>query len=118
VSEELAEVVVLTGAGISAESGVPTFRGAAGLWRTYRPEDLATLDAFRRDPTLVWEWYDWRRGLIARCAPNAAHRTLAEMERQPARAGTTRQSMAYALHDGGHRSGGLPGASALHPTEV
>jgi len=80
VSEELAEVVVLTGAGISAESGVPTFRGAAGLWRTYRPEDLATLDAFRRDPTLVWEWYDWRRGLIARCAPNAAHRTLAEME--------------------------------------
>lgn len=74
-------VVVLTGAGISAESGVPTFRGEAGLWRTYRPEDLATPAAFRRNPTLVWEWYDWRRGLIARCEPNDAHRTLVEIER-------------------------------------
>lgn len=73
-------VIVLTGAGISAESGVPTFRGEGGLWRNFRPEQLATPDAFRRDPALVWEWYDWRRGLIAGCAPNAAHETLAEME--------------------------------------
>lgn len=77
----LDKVVVLTGAGISAESGVPTFRGEAGLWRTYRPEDLATPSAFRRDPALVWEWYNWRRELVARCEPNAAHRTLVEMER-------------------------------------
>jgi NAD-dependent deacetylase len=73
-------VAVLTGAGISAESGVPTFRGEEGLWRNYRAEQLATPGAFHRDPALVWEWYNWRRGLIGACAPNAAHETLAEME--------------------------------------
>jgi NAD-dependent deacetylase len=73
-------VVALTGAGISAESGVPTFRGEGGLWRQYRAEELATPHAFRRDPSLVWEWYDWRRQLIGDCRPNAAHRTLVEME--------------------------------------
>jgi NAD-dependent deacetylase len=73
-------VAVLTGAGISAESGVPTFRGEGGLWQRMRAEDLATQRAFRRDPGMVWEWYDWRRGLIHDCQPNAAHRTLAEME--------------------------------------
>ncbi len=72
--------VALTGAGVSAESGVPTFRSPGGLWRHYRPEDLATPQAFARDPNLVWEWYDWRRGLIAGCEPNAAHAALAEME--------------------------------------
>lgn len=70
-------VTVMTGAGVSAASGVPTFRGADGLWRTFRAEDLATPEAFARDPLLVWEWYDWRRTLIAECRPNAAHRTLA-----------------------------------------
>ena len=70
-------VTVLTGAGVSAASGVPTFRGAAGLWRQFRPEDLATAAAFARDPALVWEWYDWRRTLIAACAPNRAHDVLA-----------------------------------------
>jgi NAD-dependent deacetylase len=73
-------VAVLTGAGISAESGVPTFRGEKGLWRQYRAEELATPHAFSRDPGLVWEWYDWRRQLIGDCQPNAAHRTLVEME--------------------------------------
>ena len=58
-------VVALTGAGISAESGIPTFRGTDGLWKQYKPEDLATAEAFAKDPRLVWEWYDWRRGLIA-----------------------------------------------------
>ncbi|HID64033.1 MAG TPA: NAD-dependent deacylase, partial [Anaerolineae bacterium] len=60
--QSVRNVAVLTGAGISAESGVPTFRGEDGLWRHYRVEDLATPEAFRRNPTLVWEWYDWRRG--------------------------------------------------------
>jgi NAD-dependent deacetylase len=78
--DQVRSVAILTGAGISAESGVPTFRGPGGLWRTYRAEDLATPDAFRRDPRLVWEWYDWRRGLIAACRPNPAHHTLAEIE--------------------------------------
>jgi NAD-dependent deacetylase len=77
---QVRSVAVLSGAGVSAESGVPTFRGEGGLWRNYRPEDLATPRAFRRHPGLVWEWYDWRRGLIGACQPNAAHRTLAEME--------------------------------------
>jgi len=75
-------VAVLTGAGISAESGVPTFRGPSGLWRQYRPEDLATPEAFHRDPKLVWEWYSWRRGLIAEAKPNAGHLALAEMEQK------------------------------------
>lgn len=74
--------MVLTGAGISAESGVPTFRGAGGLWKTYRAEDLATPEAFARDPRLVWEWYGWRREIVASCAPNAAHRALAIAARE------------------------------------
>ncbi len=73
-------IAVLTGAGVSAESGVPTFRGRDGLWKQYRAEDLATPEAFERDPALVWEWYDWRRGLIAPVEPNAGHRVLAGWE--------------------------------------
>jgi NAD-dependent deacetylase len=75
------KIVVLTGAGISAESGVPTFRGADGLWQRYRAEELATPDAFAADPQLVWEWYDWRRGIINKAEPNAGHLAIAEMER-------------------------------------
>lgn len=70
-------VCVLSGAGVSAESGVPTFRGEEGLWKSYSPEDLATPRAFRRDPRLVWEWYDWRRGKIRECRPNPGHDALA-----------------------------------------
>ena len=72
---------ILTGAGVSAASGVPTFRGRDGLWRQYRPADLATPDAFARDPRLVWEWYAWRRELIAACQPNAAHDVIAAWSR-------------------------------------
>lgn len=70
-------ITILTGAGISAESGIPTFRGADGLWRRYRPEDLATPEAFAADPALVWEWYLWRRALIAKAVPNAGHLAIA-----------------------------------------
>ncbi len=73
-------VAVITGAGVSAESGVPTFRGKEGLWRDYDPTVLATPQAFREDPKLVWEWYDWRRGLIATCLPNPAHEAIAKLE--------------------------------------
>lgn len=69
-------LTAITGSGVSAASGVPTFRGPGGLWRNYRPEDLATAEAFRRNPKLVWEWYDWRRQLIAGCVPNPAHEVL------------------------------------------
>jgi NAD-dependent deacetylase len=75
-------VVVLTGAGVSAESGVPTFRDAqTGLWSKFNPEELATPRAFRRNPRLVWEWYEYRRKLVAEAKPNPAHTALAEMER-------------------------------------
>lgn len=73
-------VGVLTGAGMSAESGVPTFRGSGGLWRNFSATDLATPEAFARDPLLVWQWYRWRQGIIARAVPNAGHQSLARLE--------------------------------------
>jgi NAD-dependent deacetylase len=74
-------MAVLTGAGISAESGIPTFRDAmTGLWARFRPEELATAEAFRRDPQLVWDWYEWRRGLVAAARPNAGHRAIADLQ--------------------------------------
>lgn len=77
------KTAVLTGAGISAESGVPTFRDAqTGLWARYDPQDLATPQAFRRDPQLVWAWYQWRRRLIDEAAPNKGHQALVVMEAQ------------------------------------
>ncbi len=79
---EARAVVALTGAGCSAESGVPTFRGPGGLWRNFRPEDLATAEAFENDPLLVWEWYDWRRGLIGAAKPNPGHDALVALERR------------------------------------
>ena len=77
---DASSIAVLTGAGVSAESGVPTFRGSNGLWKQYRAEDLATPGAFARDPKLVWEWYDWRRSLIAQAKPNPGHYALAKAE--------------------------------------
>ena len=76
-------VVFFTGAGVSAESGIPTFRGDGGLWRNFRAEDLATPEAFARDPELVLEWYEWRRGLIRAAEPNAAHLAIARMPDAP-----------------------------------
>lgn len=74
-------IVASTGAGVSAESGLSTFRDKqTGLWAKYRPEDLATPQAFRRDPRMVWEWYEWRRGFVAKSAPNPGHHALAQIE--------------------------------------
>jgi len=73
--------VILTGAGISAESGVPTFRGEEGLWKNHRPEDLATMQAFRRDPELVWQWYNWRKALVIEKEPNAAHHAITDFQK-------------------------------------
>ncbi len=73
-------VAVLTGAGISAESGVPTFRGEDGLWKNLKPEELASMDAFLKNPDLVWQWYQFRRDLMRDITPNAAHYVLADME--------------------------------------
>ncbi|TVR65398.1 MAG: NAD-dependent deacylase [Gemmatimonadales bacterium] len=80
---EAKEVVILTGAGVSAESGIPTFRDAMeGLWSRYRPEELATPEAFRRDPALVWRWYDMRRRGVVACRPNPAHEAVAHFLRE------------------------------------
>lgn len=102
-------VAVLTGAGISADSGVPTFRGADGLWRNFRAEDLATPEAFERDPRLVWEWYNWRRELIATKKPNPAHDTVAAMERRFSRFWLVTQNV-----DGLHRDAGSTKLSEIH----
>ncbi len=91
-------MAVLTGAGISAESGVPTFRGPGGLWRNHRPEDLATPRAFARDPLQSWEWYNWRRTVIASVEPNAGHRALARIEERSPRFTLVTQNV-DGLHD-------------------
>ena len=81
--DQATSVAVLTGAGISAESGIPTFRDAlTGLWEKFRPEELAAPEAFEANPKPVWDWYAWRRAIVAKALPNAGHRALAEIERQ------------------------------------
>ena len=102
-------VAALTGAGISAESGVPIFRGAGGLWRDYKPEDLATPEAFARDPRLVWEWYDWRRQAIQKAQPNAAHRALVQLDKRTPRFTLVTQNV-----DGLHHLAGSGRILKLH----
>ncbi len=102
-------ITVLTGAGVSAESGVPTFRGEKGLWRRHRPEELATPEAFQRNPELVWEWYRYRQVIVAGADPNAAHIALAEMER-----GRDRFSLITQNVDGLHRRAGSIEVVELH----
>ncbi len=102
-------VTVLTGAGISADSGVPTFRGTDGLWRNFRAEDLATPEAFARDPRLVWQWYNWRRELIATTRPNPAHEAVAHMEQRFERFWLITQNV-----DGLHRDAGSRQLSEIH----
>src|ERR1051325_3991857 len=92
-------VAVLTGAGISAESGIPTFRDAmTGLWARFRPEDLATPEAFARDPRFVWDWYRWRRQLVDDAVPNDAHRAIAAVQQRAPRVTVITQNV-DGLHD-------------------
>lgn len=102
-------VAVLTGAGVSAESGVPTFRGDNGLWKQYRPEELATPGAFACDPKLVWEWYDWRRRRIAQTKPNPGHHALAEIEKRIPQFSLITQNV-----DGLHEQAGSRNVLRLH----
>ena len=103
-------VAVLTGAGISAESGIPTFRDAmTGLWSQFRPEDLATPEAFAANPKVVWEWYAWRRERVAEAAPNAGHTALADLERRTAHFALITQNV-----DGLHTRAGSRNVIELH----
>ena len=102
-------VAVLTGAGISAESGVPTFRGEEGLWKKFRAEELATVDAFMNNPELVWEWYLWRRQLMSEVSPNPGHEALAEMEKHYDDFTLITQNV-----DGLHRTAGSRNILELH----
>ncbi len=104
-------IVVLSGAGMSAESGVPTFRDAqTGLWAKFRPEQLATEEAFRADPGMVWDWYAMRRETLAQVEPNAGHRAIAAFQqRHPGRLTVVTQNV-----DGLHQRAGSPGVLALH----
>jgi NAD-dependent deacetylase len=103
-------VCVLTGAGISAESGVPTFRDAqTGLWARYRAEDLATPDAFARDPARIWEWYEWRRELVRAAQPNPGHRALAELAARVPQFTLVTQNV-----DGLHQRAGSPDVIEYH----
>lgn len=109
--QHAAHIAVLSGAGISAESGVPTFRDAqTGLWARFRPEELATEDAFRRHPERVWDWYAERRASLAAVQPNAGHLALAGFERRhPGRLTVITQNV-----DGLHQRAGSQGVLALH----
>ncbi|MDO9119954.1 MAG: NAD-dependent deacylase [Nitrospira sp.] len=102
-------ITILTGAGVSADSGVPTFRGIDGLWRNFRAEELATPDAFERDPRLVWEWYNWRRELIATKRPNDAHVAIASLESRRLDFWLITQNV-----DGLHRQAGSTQLSEIH----
>ncbi len=102
-------ISVVTGAGVSAASGVPTFRGPDGLWQHHRPEELATPEAFARDPRLVWEWYDWRRQRIAACRPNRAHEVLAAWSRRYRGFRLVTQNV-----DGLHERAGTAGVTRFH----
>src|SRR5919198_5288488 len=85
IIDNASSITVLTGAGISAESGIPTFRGEQGLWGQFRAEDIATPQAFWKDAKFVWEWYDWRRQRVMDAKPNSGHHALTELEKQKAR---------------------------------
>ncbi len=103
-------VAVLTGSGVSAESGVPTFREAqTGLWARFDPQELATPEAYARDPRLVWEWYTWRRELVDAAAPNPGHEALAEIERHVPQFVLITQNV-----DGLHRRAGSQDVVELH----
>ncbi|MBS0506088.1 MAG: NAD-dependent deacylase [Proteobacteria bacterium] len=104
-------IAVLTGAGVSAESGVPTFRDAqTGYWARFRAEDMATEAGFRAHPQRVWDWYQYRRDLLARVQPNAGHRALADFQRRhPGRLTLITQNV-----DGLHQRAGSQGVLCLH----
>ncbi|HEX3034278.1 MAG TPA: NAD-dependent deacylase [Thermodesulfobacteriota bacterium] len=109
IIDNASNIMVLTGAGISAESGIPTFRGEEGLWKQYRPEDIATPQAFLRDPRFVWKWYDMRRQTIKDARPNPGHYALRDLENQKHKFTLVTQNI-----DGLHRIVGSKNIIEMH----
>lgn len=117
IADELVELLqskpatlVVTGAGVSAESGIPTFRDAmSGMWARYRPEELATPEGFRRDPALVWEWYEWRREMVSSAQPNPGHHALARLQHLNPTTRLVTQNV-----DGLHQRAGSNSVTELH----
>ncbi|MCJ2183074.1 NAD-dependent deacylase [Novosphingobium sp. 1949] len=116
--DQLRNIVILTGAGVSAESGIGTFRDSGGLWEEHRVEDVATPEAFARDPDLVLRFYDMRRAGVQKAEPNAAHRAIARLQRDwPARGGgrvTLVTQNVDDLHDRAARALGLGEGGVIH----
>ncbi|WP_044874782.1 NAD-dependent deacylase [Pseudomonas sp. LFM046] len=108
--QQVRHLVIFTGAGVSAESGIPTFRDAqTGLWAKYRPEQLASPEGFHADPQTVWDWYAWRREKCLAAEPNAAHLAIAELERRLPRVTLITQNV-----DGLHQRAGSSAPLELH----
>lgn len=106
-------VLFLTGAGVSAESGIPTFRGAGGYWRTYQATDLATLNAFYQNPSLVWEFYSYRREVVLSKKPNPAHLAIAEFQKRYRDLGKQAWVITQNI-DGLHQAAGAKDVLELH----
>jgi NAD-dependent deacetylase len=102
-------LVFFTGAGISAESGIPTFRGKDGIWNKLKPEELASFDAFMRNPEMVWEWYQYRRKIISETQPNPGHLTIAEFSKHFENVSVITQNV-----DNLHRRAGSKDVYELH----
>jgi len=102
-------ITILTGAGVSAESGIPTFRGEGGLWKNYPPEDLASPEGFKKNPQLVWEWYNWRRNIIRKADSNKAHLGIKKLENNVDNLYVITQNV-----DGIHKKTGIKNLIELH----
>lgn len=109
IVQKSGRICVSTGAGMSAECGIPTFRGNEGLWRKFKAEDLATPDAFAHQPQLVWEWYLWRRQIVRKAEPHAGHFALADWEKRSKRFSLVTQNV-----DGLHSRAGSMALYELH----
>lgn len=109
IIDRASNITILTGSGISAESGIPTFRGQQGLWKEFRPEDIATPQAFWRDPKFVWEWYEHRRKTMREAKPNAGHYAIADLENQKSKFTLITQNI-----DGLHQRAGSRNVVEIH----
>ena len=111
--KRMKNVVILSGAGVSQESGIPTFRGEGGLWRKHSAFDLATIDAFNRDPSLVWQFYHYRRCVVSKCEPNPAHYAITDLQQKFIKSGRNLSVITQNI-DGLHIKSGTQNLIEMH----